>query len=431
MADLLALSTRILDEGWDPDRDGPTNRPTGVLSEVAAGIAMVEAFSHVVAVDSGDGLVLFDTSIAAFAPLVVPALRSWRGDPVHTIVYTHGHVDHVGGARALLDEATGAGHRRPVIVAHDAVPARFQRYASTRGWQQAINARQFGPTGRMATGVPEAFEGFVDPDVTFDQSLTLRAGDLLVELHHDRGETDDHAWAWLPDLKAICSGDFLSWVFPNAGNPQKVQRYPLEWAHALRRMAALRPELLLPAHGLPIAGADRIGRVLDLTATALEHLVTAVVDLMNEGARLDTILAEVEVPEEVLALPWMVPIYDEPEFVVRNVYRQYGGWWDGDPATLKPAPAAVLAGELADAAGGALVLAERGVAAADRGDLRLACHLVELAAQADPANLAVHERRADVYDRRRRAERSLMAKGVFRTAGLESSAVLDAEPTNP
>jgi alkyl sulfatase BDS1-like metallo-beta-lactamase superfamily hydrolase len=125
----------------------------------------------------------------------------------------------------------------------------------------------------------------------------------------------------------------------------------------------------------------------------------------------------------------MAPIYDEPEFVVRNVYRQYGGWWDGDPAHLKPAPAAVLAGELADAAGGALALAERGIAAAERGDLRLACHLVELAAQADPTNRAVHERRADVYERRRRSERSLMAKGVFRTAGLESSAVLEGDPS--
>jgi alkyl sulfatase BDS1-like metallo-beta-lactamase superfamily hydrolase len=426
MADLLALSSRIIDEGWDPGRDGPTNRTSGELSEVADGIALVEAFSHVVALDSGDGLVLFDTSLAAFAPLVVPALRAWRREPVHTIVYTHGHVDHVGGTRAILDEAAAAGHRPPRIVAHEAVPLRFDRYAATRGWQQAINARQFGPARQLASGMPDGFDGFVDPDVTFDDSLTLRAGDLVIELHHDRGETDDHAWAWLPAQRALCTGDFLTWVFPNAGNPQKVQRYPLDWATALRRMAARRPELLLPAHGLPIEGADRIEHVLDRTATTLEALVAGVVDRMNEGARLDEIIRAVRVPDDVLELPWLQPVYDEPEFVVRNIYRQYGGWWDGDPASLKPAPAASLARELADAAGGALALAERGSAAAERGDLRLACHLVELAAQAEPANPAVHERREAVYEQRRRAERSLMAKGVFRTAALESRALLDA-----
>ena len=51
------------------------------------------------------------------------------------------------------------------------------------------------------------------------------------------------------------AGDFVIWNFPNAGNPQKVQRYPSEWAAALREMIAAGPELLVPAHGLPIAGA--------------------------------------------------------------------------------------------------------------------------------------------------------------------------------
>ena len=55
----------------------------------------------------------------------------------------------------------------------------------------------------------------------------------------------------MPERRAICAGDLLIWVFPNAGNPQKVQRYPHEWALALRTMAALRPELVLPAHGEP------------------------------------------------------------------------------------------------------------------------------------------------------------------------------------
>ena len=42
----------------------------------------------------------------------------------------------------------------------------------------------------------------------------------------------------MPEQRAICAGDFLIWAFPNAGNPQKVQRYPREWVDALRAMAA-------------------------------------------------------------------------------------------------------------------------------------------------------------------------------------------------
>ena len=64
------------------------------------------------------------------------------------------------------------------------------------------------------------------------------------ELRHARGETDDATWTWIPELKALHPGDLFIWAVPNAGNPQKVQRYLSDWATALREMAALEPELL-------------------------------------------------------------------------------------------------------------------------------------------------------------------------------------------
>ena len=73
-------------------------------------------------------------------------------------------------------------------------------------------------------------------------------------------------------------------------------------------------------------------------------------------------------------LPYLQATYDEPEFVVRSVWRLYGGWWDGDPARLKPAPAVRLASEIASLAGGAE---------------RLAGHLAELAFTAEPGSARV------------------------------------------
>ncbi len=128
----------------------------------------------------------------------------------------------------------------------------------------------------------------------------LQVGDTTIELNHARGETDDHLWAWLPDRKWIMAGDFVIWNFPNAGNPQKVQRYPFEWAAALRDMIAAGPELLVPAHGLPIAGQARIAMVLSDIAEALEHLVADVIAMMNQGATLDTIIHTVSVPADTL-----------------------------------------------------------------------------------------------------------------------------------
>ena len=257
--------------------------------------------------------------------------------------------------------------------------------------------------------------------------MSLKVGGLEMEFHHGKGETDDHTWAWIPSKKTLVTGDLVIWVFPNAGNPQKVQRYPLEWALALRQMISCDAELLLPAHGLPIAGKDRIRRVLSDIADVLEALVSETVALMNGGASLNEIIHEVKIDEDKLGLPWLQPLYDEPEFVVRNIWRMYGGWWDADPASLKPSPQSDLAGELVSLVGGVTPLVSRAQELAENGDFRLSCHLIEFAANAEPENKVVHGARAEIYRMRRASESSLMSKGVFASAMRESEAISSDE----
>ena len=121
-------------------------------------------------------------------------------------------------------------------------------------------------------------------------------------------------------------------------------------------------------------------------------------------------------PQAVLDQPWMQPVYDEPEFVVRNIWRLYGGWYDGNPARLKPPPDAALAAEVAALAGGVDALVARAGELAAAGDLRLAAQVAEWAVQAAPDDPAAHGARADVYTARRAEEASLMAKGIFGAA---------------
>ncbi len=422
MDDLLQLSADIIASG---DNDRPFNRITQELTEVADGLAVVESFSHSVVVDTDDGLVAFDASHQATGAAVVEAITGWTSSPVSHLVYTHGHADHVGGSVAF-----DAAFDDMVVVGHENVARRFERYRDTNGWNVLINARQFGGVrGDFSMGdadepdfIPRAT---LAPTQVVDEHDTLEVGNRTIELHHARGETDDHLWGWMPEEKWLFAGDFVIWNFPNAGNPQKVQRYPLEWATALRDMASRRPEILLPAHGLPVGGADRIEEMLTTIAGALEGLVADVLAMMNAGEVLDTIVHSVEVEAELLAKPYLRPLYDEPEFVIRNIWRQYGGWWDGAPSRLKPSPDAALAHELAVLVGGADRLAARATEVlAD--DVRLACHLVDLAAWAAPDDASVHAVRAEVYAHRRQSETSLMAKGIFAGAARESKAIADS-----
>lgn len=409
---------RILDfaEGLLSGRLAPAQHypltPLLCWEEVQDGVAFLSGFANVTVLRTAAGPLLVDTGGAPFIDLLREALRSFAGGPPHTVIYTHGHVDHVGGMPALAEEARRRGGPPARVVAHEAVPERFARYRLTAGYNTCINTRQF----RMPIPWPAEFH---EPDLLYRDRHELRIGDEVVELHHARGETDDHSFVYVPGRRLLCCGDLFIWATPNAGNPQKAERYPREWAQALRRMAALGAELLCPGHGPPIAGAARVRQALLDTAALLESLVEQTLALMNAGAPLAQVLETVKAPTELLERPYLQPLYDEPAFIVRNIWRRYGGWYDGNPAHLLPAPEARLAAELAGLCGGARRMMERAQELLEKDELALACHLVELAAQAAPADPEVRAARAAIYRRRGEAATSLMARGVFLSAAEE------------
>jgi alkyl sulfatase BDS1-like metallo-beta-lactamase superfamily hydrolase len=376
------------------------------LEEYAPGLAFVSAFGNVTAVDTDDGLVLVDTGSFFTGGQIGAQIRDWRSGPVHSAVYTHGHADHAGGIVAI-EQQNGAPIR---VVAHEAVAARFDRYKATQGYNSIINMRQF------RVGALKWPDEWRYPDESYRDALTLEVGGVRFELHHDKGETDDHTWVFIPQHRALCSGDLFIWAAPNCGNPQKVQRYPREWAQALRAMIALEPDVLFPGHGPPIEGKARIAEALGDTAALLQGLHDATVERMNAGMPLNAILHEVKAPAELLERPWLRPVYDDPEFIVRNVWRLYGGWYDGNPAHLKPATDASLATEIASLAGGAAALAARALELCEAGDLRLAAHLAEWAVRAAPGDGAAKDACKRVYEARAAAETSLMGQSIFAEA---------------
>jgi alkyl sulfatase BDS1-like metallo-beta-lactamase superfamily hydrolase len=383
------------------------------LEQYQDGLAFVSSFGNLAVLSTREGMALLDTGSFFMAGQTHASVREWSEQPLRLAVYTHGHVDHAFGVGPFDAEAREKGIALPEVVAHEAVVERFERYQLTAGYNRVINARQFG-----ASAWPTDYRM---PDRTYRDRLELTLGGERLELRHARGETDDHTYIWLPERKVLCTGDLFIWASPNCGNPQKAQRYPRDWARALRDMRALGPELLFPGHGLPIEGADRVAQALDETAELLEILVEATLSRMNAGLPLEKILAEVRVPEHLLSRPYLRPVYDEPEFIVRNLWRLYGGWWDGNPAHLKPAREADVAREIVRLAGGVDAVVARAAQLGDSGDLALATHLIEVAYDSEPTNAEVKRVRASLYARRSDSETSLMARNIFRSVAEESS----------
>lgn len=411
MTGLLELA----DQFWQgTTTEGHPWQITGRFEEIADGLFFVHVFANVSVLRTAEGLVMIDTGAWLGRDKTFELVR--RIDParLHSAIYTHGHADHAFGLPPFLAEAEAKGLPRPRIVGHANVAARFERYRKTHGYNAAINARQFSTPASWPTD-------YDLPDTTYETELRLEVGGVTLELHHARGETDDHTWIFLPQRKILFTGDQFIWVTPNAGNPQKAQRYAADWAVSLREMAAKAPELLVPGHGLPIVGAERVQQALSDTAEWLEHLERETVARMNLGQSLDAILQELRPPPHLEGKPYLQSVYDEPDYVVRNVWRLNGGWYDGVPSHLKPAPEAELGAEIALLAGGLEALIQRARALAQAGNLRLACHFADWAVFAAPESRPAHAARAEIYAARAKESRALMTRGIFGAAARESA----------
>ncbi|MDZ7731274.1 MAG: MBL fold metallo-hydrolase [Natrialbaceae archaeon] len=136
------------------------------------------------------------------------------------------------------------------------------------------------------------------PTTLYDDEVTITVGECTFEIHHGKGETDDHSWLYCPERDVLCSGDFVIGVAPNAGNPQKVQRYPWAWAEVLREMAALNAGTLCSGHGQPIVDdPNEIETRLLTAAEYLETIVDRTLEALNDGGPPHAdIVTEVEIP---------------------------------------------------------------------------------------------------------------------------------------
>ena len=419
MKDYMALAERA----WQGQLDlmfehHPVHSAYGGAVEIEPGLLVLKGIACIYILDTGDGLVMLDAGSILDVQRTYDEVRAWRPDtPLKMVVFSHHHVDHIFATSLFSDEAEARGWPAPEVVAHSLTAAHFDRYIKTNGFNTAINRRQF------AIHAPNFHwpKEYRYPDTIYENKLTKNIGDLTFELNHARGETDDHTWTWIPERKTIMTGDLFIWALPNAGNPQKVQRYVSDWADSLRAMAALEPELLLPGHGFPILGAQRISQALIDTADLLDDMEDQVLQGMNAGLTLDAVYAQVKLPKALMQRPYLRPIYDDVHFLIRMIWRRYGGWWDGEYDALLPASKAAIASTWIELAGGMTAVIARAEAELEEQP-ELAAHLIEAAYHSAPTDARVHASRAKIYRARAEQQTSSMARNIFNHAALSSDA---------
>ena len=375
-------------------------------------------FANTHCVDTSEGIVMIDCGTKFQAPRISKAAKDVLKKKLHTAIYTHGHIDHIGVN--FMPEFKDDNYR---VVAHENVVGRFDRYIKTNGYNTIINQRQF----QLPKESYQFQNEFRYPDLTYSDYLRFDVGEETFELFHGKGETNDATIIWMPKHRYCFVGDFFIWNAPNAGNPQKVQRFPEEWAEAAAKVLSLNPKIVFAGHGPPIIGEERVQEAFSNQKKLLDEICQHALNGMNAGKSLGEIMRTTPINKSLISKPYLQPKYDDPRWFVATLWRRYAGWYTFDVRHLLPVDASDVGTELAKLVGSAEKLAKHAEKIMTEGGdekLGIALEIAEYAAAAAGASTETHLIRSKILRAMEKRETTLMASSIYRAAAQDSEAKL-------
>jgi cyclase len=180
----------------------PQQSSVGV-TQITDGLSLVNAGTNVLALSTGDGMVLVDTGAPEFGTSLIARLAELQGGKrIQTIFNTHFHLENTGSNEVL-------GQAGAKIIAHD----RTRQWMSTDYWVPAEDrfekarpkaarpVQTFQTTGSMRAGAEQIDYGYLplahtsgDIYVFFRTSNVLAAGDVAAPVRDPALDYFTGAW---------------------------------------------------------------------------------------------------------------------------------------------------------------------------------------------------------------------------------------------
>ncbi len=348
-------------------------------------------------VETTEGIVLIDTISRVDAAKKI--FKKIKGT-IKYIIYTHGHTDHVSGTSAFLKD-------NPEIISSKYLPDRLDKYKMLAPYRAHISAVQFNTPEIQRTSE------FIYPTKTFLGDMTISLGDKTFELHAARAETDDAVWVYVPELKTAFLGDLIISGLPNVGNPWKPSRFALDWAKELEKIRDLNPEYIFANGAGLFYEGEKAQKILNDNIEGIYALHDQVVDHINKGTHITEMIHEIKLPNHLKQTPYLRSLYSRPEFFVFNVYRQYHGYFDDNPANLLPRPEKEVMGELYKLIGDSDKILARVKNLLGQNQAQLALEVLDVLIQADPENIMARKLRIELLKRLATDDTCIMSRNAW------------------
>lgn len=354
--------------------------------QVAPGVWCSPGLSNSYLLTTDDGRVVINSGMGFEGPVHRANFDAVDSSPVRYVIFTQGHVDHVGGLDSVRDADTQVVAQANWTTWRDdnnrLIPYRASRSAFAFSDTLATGVRRIqqrlGTKHLAGQSVPAV-------DIEFEDTLTLEVGGRRLELISvPGGETTDSLVVWLPDERICLAGNVFGALFGHIPNlvTMRGDRYrdALTVIASIERVRALQPELLLTGHFGPIAGADLIEAELTRLRNAVEYIHDATVAGMNAGKEVRTLMREITLPAELEVGQG----YGKVAWDVRAVWENYSGWFHHRSTTeLYPVGPDAVTADIVELAGADALVARAGEHL-DAGRLLEAIHLAELVGADDP-----------------------------------------------
>jgi len=354
------------------------------VRQLADNVYQATGVGNVMMVTTSEGNVIFDTGLVLQTAKQLKALKEISDAPIHTIVLSHSHADHIGGTRFFAEEGTQ-------IIAHEQF-AEEQRYLQElEPFQYARNRTLFPwmPAWEDRPDIAMMRYGGIEPDITVGDwekhSFTL--GGVEFQVFGTPGaEGADNAVLWLPQQKILFSGDFFGPQFPQFPNVFTMRgekiRKPVEYVNSLDFLIPLGAEMVVPSHFNPTSGADQIAADMTRIRDAVQYVHDETVAGMNAGKSVYELMKEIKLPPHLE----LVQNHGKVDWAVRSIWDYYMTWFHfGSTTELYPVPAREIYADLAEVAGneGLLSLGRNYLL---QGAPIKTLHVVEVVLAAEPAN---------------------------------------------
>lgn len=362
-------------------------------AQIAPGLWCSPGLSNSYLLTTGDGRVIVNTGMGFEGPVHRANFDAVDSSPVRYIIFTQGHVDHVGGLDSIRDPDT-------IVVAQ--ANWTTWRDDNERLIPYRANRSAFAFKDKLATGIQAiqrrlgtrmlAAQSVPSVNLTFDDALVLEVGGRRLELLSvPGGETTDSLVVWLPEERICLCGNTFGPIFGHIPNLVTIRgdryRDALTAITSVERVRDLRPELLVTGHFEPIAGADRIHAELTRLRDAIEYIHDQTVAGMNAGKDVQTLMREITLPAEYEVGQG----YGKVSWDVRAIWENYSGWFHHRSTTeLYPVGFDAVGADVVQLAGADALVDRARTHLAEHRPLH-AIHLAELVASAQADHPGAHD----------------------------------------